>query len=378
MNFIKFIKVDWAALAKNWMDMQQNVLFNEIQFLHSHPANQVLLPRPPMQFNNFSNNFNDNFNLPFTPPPLPQNHLPFHPMISNLNQPQLNQFQFDQPFNPPFNQTFNHQPPLITTQIPNFIPNNRKDPPLLPQTFTINRPFNNEQNPNKFTQNKQPETNIDKIDLNDKINESESIDKPNEKNEDKRTNNDQISNNNHNNNHNHHHNRNNKIQRHLGAKDFVQNKLVTNQLQFNNNNNLKMNHLIPNQLDQESNTDAESNSIFDANKRKKLPEWIKEGLERMEKEKQKKIEREESLIKKAKEEQLRKELEMDNDEEEEDNQKEVKEMLVKKIEVDDKKKLFSSSGIHQKTFADMFLVKKAKDYYKNEEEREKELVINLK
>ena len=141
-----------------------------------------------------------------------------------------------------------------------------------------------------------------------------------------------------------------------------------NQMQFNQQtNNLKINHQIPNQLDQETSATDETNS--DANKRKKLlPEWIRAGLDRMEREKQKKIEKEENLIKKAKEEQIRKEL---DDEDEKDEVLKTSDAIV-----EEKKKLFSSGGgFHQKTFADMFLVKKSKEYYyESEEAREKELV----
>lgn len=417
-------KVDWAGLAKQWIDMQsttimpQSMLFNEIQFIHQpqqlghlqmNQLNQLnqILPPPPMHLNTFNlppfsqppiqnqhhfhpldhqlQHLNNQFNHPATllsqiNPPPPINH---H-MSQQLNQPIGHQISNPPQFNPNLNQQQNFVPPPSNNSL-------RKEPPLLPpfelslktNQLNNNNQFNNV-NRNKFNhsnnnfkkKNKnnadrtadlkfKKEASSDKSLYGDKSARHQSeAEKPNRNQKNSSNNNSETN------------------QKHR------QSKAPVNQLQFNQSaNNNKVNQLIPNQLDQESGSTDESNSsIFDANKRKKLPEWIREGLEKMEKEKQKRIEKEENLIKKAKEEQLRRELELDDeddDEEPEENPKSSsghrEEEPARKREIgEEKRKLFSSS-FHQKTFADMFLVKKSKDYYyESEQEREKELMLRTR
>lgn len=395
--------------------MPQSMLFNEMQFIHqphqqqqlSHPhqlnqMNQILLPPPPMHHLN-------NFNLPHFshPPPIP-NQPHFHPLDHQLQH--LNHSQFNRPaplmnqINPPpppqinhpmgqqmnqhisqqMNSQINHpmnNPPQFSSNLnqhhhhqqPNFVlPQNnnqlRTEPPLLPP-FKLSLKNNNQ---------------FDHVDRNKQFNHSNNNFKKKNKNNDwadvksnkkegqpdkslhalksTRQSDSDKTNQNQKNSHNNHHSETN--QKHH------QSKAPINQLQFNQPAGNKVNPLIPNQLDQESGTTAEElngSGLFDASKRKKLPEWIREGLEKMEKEKQK----EESRAKKAKEEQLRKELELDEELEQKDEEPARKTS-------EEKRKLFSSS-FHQKTFADMFLVKKAKDYYyESEQEREKELMLRTR
>lgn len=355
--------MDWSALAKEWMDMSQlsqNAVMSQAPFQFNHlPLNdlyfvqqQQLQPPPPPQFNLYQRPpmHLNNFNLP--------NHLmnlnsqvPY-PFVHNQPHLNVNHLQFNAPFNqnpPLINNTQSGPPPPLIS--PNFM--QRKEPPLLPPFEPmIDQNFKNkfDHARNDFESNKFKDKKNDfKKDFSSKnLNIKKDF---KEKMYDKKEINDKE---------------------HPPVKSFNKpQQSANNHLKFNQPASLKMNHLIPNQLDQEVSTadDAEtsSNNSTDVNKKKSLPEWIRQGLEKMEKDKQKKIEKEEDLRKKAKEDQLRKEL--DNDEKGEEDDKEVKNDF-------EKKKIFSSSNLRtQKTFADMFLVKKGKDYYyENKEEMEKELV----
>lgn len=314
-----------------------------------------------------------------------------------LSQP-LNQ-QLEQPLNPQLNQPIGHQisnPPQFNLNQQQTLPpppnNSRNDPPLLPpfelslknnsnnqlnnnnqfNHLDRNKPFNNNfKKKNKNNADRGPDSKFKK-ETNDK---SPYGDKPARQSEAEKSNRNQKNSSN-----------NSEANHQANHQKHHQSRTPVNQMAFNQStNNHKLNPLIPNQLDQESGAADESNSIFDAAKRKKLPEWIREGLEKMEKEKQKRIEKEENLIKKAKEEQLRRELELDDeDDEEPENVKSTghrdEEPAARRSGEtgEEKRKLFSSS-FHQKTFADMFLVKKAKDYYyENEQEREKELMLRTR
>ena len=337
----------------------------------------------------------NNFNLPpFSHPPIqsqPHFHHPLDHPLQHLNNqfnhpppPLLNQINSPHPMGQQMNHQIGHQlnnPPHFNPnhqQPPNFVlpPNNnqlRAEPPLLPPfelSFNASNNQFNQIDRNKFNHNnndfKKKNKNVDKIDLKSKKKEELAGEKTARQSEPEKANRNQK----------------NSSKNNESNQKHHQSKTPINQLQFNQPAGSKVNPLIPNQLDQESGaTTDESNGsgLFDASKRKKLPEWIREGLEKMEKEKQKQLEREENLIKKAKEEQLRKELELDEDDEEPDSKGGGHEEPTGKRETgEEKRKLFSAS-FHQKTFADMFLVKKAKDYYyENEQEREKELMLRTR
>jgi hypothetical protein len=154
----------------------------------------------------------------------------------------------------------------------------------------------------------------------------------------------------------------------------------------------------------------ESESIeaaaLDANKRKQLPLWIREGLERMEREKQKQMEKDQQEAQRIKEDELRRQLENEEDDEEESaeasndvkvnhpnhesNSIVVEKSDKRRLSLVDKVRYFKEAEepevkapkvMHQtmtssKTFADRFIVRNQSNLFATEEERENEIVIN--